>query len=154
MQQFETKYFGSIAYAPESVIDFPQGLPGFEAERRFVIIEQAINKPVVFLQSLGMPELCFITLPVGGILPAYKGYLSAEELRSLGLRDDVQPEPNGETLWLGIVALSEDGSATINLLSPIVIHWAARRAVQAVQADLDYSHRHPLFAVSPEVPCS
>jgi flagellar assembly factor FliW len=154
MQQFETKYFGNIAYAPESVIDFPQGLPGFEAERRFVVIEQAINKPIVFLQSLCRPELCFIALPVGSILPDYQGCLSAEELRSLGLRDDVQPTPNGETLWLGIVALSEEGPATINLLSPIVIHWTARLAVQAIQADLDYSHRHPLFAASPEVPCS
>jgi flagellar assembly factor FliW len=154
MQQFETKYFGSIAYEPESVIDFPQGLPGFEEERRFVVIEQAINKPIVFLQSLGRPELCFITLPVGGILPDYQGRLSAEEMRSLGLRDDVQPAPNAETLWLGIVALAEEGQATINLLSPIVINWTARLAVQAIQADLDYSHRHPLFAVSPEAPCS
>jgi flagellar assembly factor FliW len=154
MQRFETKYFGSIAYASESVIDFPLGLPGFEQERRFVVIEQAINKPIVFLQSLSRPELCFITLPVGRILPDYQGYLSAEELRSLGLQDDVQPAPNGKTLWLGIVALSEEGPATINLLSPIVIHWTARLAVQAIQADLDYSHRHPLFAASPEAPCS
>jgi flagellar assembly factor FliW len=154
MQQFVTKYFGSVAYAPESVIDFPQGLPGFEEERRFLVVEQALNKPIVFLQSLGRPELCFVTLPVGSVLPDYQGCLSAEEKRTLELRDDMQTAPNAETLWLGIVALAEEGRPTINLLSPIVINWSTRRAVQAVQADVDYSHRHPLFAASPETLCS
>ena len=87
-------------------------------------------------------------------MPDYQGCLSPEELKTLGLRDDVQPAASGEMLWLGIVALAEEGQATINLLSPIVINWTTRRAVQAVQADLDYSHRHPLFAKSPETPCS
>ena len=38
MQQLDTKYFGRIEYAEEDVLEFPNGLFGFEAEKRFLLL--------------------------------------------------------------------------------------------------------------------
>ena len=151
MYEFETKCFGKLRYRADAVIDFPAGLPGFEQERRFLLIQQPINGPIVFLQSLSRPELCFITLPVSNILPGYQLRLCTEELRTLGLPEDAPA--GGDALCLGIVALCQQGPATINLQSPIVVNWAARRAVQALETDSENSYRHPLFAGTPEAEC-
>jgi flagellar assembly factor FliW len=154
MPEFRTRYFGEITYLPESVIEFPLGLPGFENQRRFLLVEQELNKPVVFLQSLSRPELCFITVPVQGILPGYELTLTAEELNTLDLTEDRQPVAGEDAIYLAVVSLAEDRPPTANLLAPIIINWRKRLAVQSVQADSAYSHQHPLLARDLEPQCS
>jgi flagellar assembly factor FliW len=154
MPAFTTTYFGNLVSQPESVIEFPLGLPGFENEHRFVLVEQAINRPIVFLQSLSRPDLCFITLPVSLICSTYELCLGSEELGTLGLASP-PPSPAGpDVLCLAVVTFSETGPPTANLLSPIVINWRTRVAVQSIPADSPYSHQHPLFASGQEAPCS
>ena len=154
MPEFRTRYFGEITYLPESVIEFPLGLPGFENQRRFLLVEQELNKPVVFLQSLSRPELCFITVPVQGILPGYELTLTADELHTLDLAEDRQPVVGEDVLHLAVVSLAEERPPTANLLAPVIINWRKRLAIQSVQADSCYSHQHPLFALSLEPQCS
>lgn len=148
--RFETRHFGAIEYQPDAVCEFPAGLPGFEDEREFLPLELPRTRPIVFLQSLRRPELCFITLPVQTIEPAYRLLMSAEDLRLLGLPEDRQPELGREVLCLAIVAVAEGQAPTANLLAPVVINLANRRAVQAIQSDSGYSHRHPLPVPSGE----
>ena len=64
-----TKYFGPVAYEESNVLRFPAGLPGFEEERRFLSLEQPAHAPLVFLQSLTTPDLCFVALPASSIEP-------------------------------------------------------------------------------------
>ena len=154
MPEFQTRYFEQITYLPESVIEFPLGLPGFENELRFLLIEQELNKPIVFLQSLSRPDLCFITVPVQGILPGYELTLTVEELHTLELAEDRQPVVGGDVIHLAVVSLAEDRPPTANLLAPIVISWRKRLAVQSVQTDSSYSHQHPLLARDLEPQCS
>ncbi len=154
MPQLATKHFGLIEYSDEAVLEFPAGLPGFEREDRFLALEQPGIKPVVFLQSLKRPELCFITLPAQVVDPDYVLSVAPEDLRVLALADDRQPEIGREVLCLTIVSVAEDQQTTVNLLAPIVINLKTRCAVQAIEADSDYSHQHPLFPAGREGPCS
>ena len=57
-----TKYFGELPLEENTRIEFPWGLPGFEQRRWFVAIRVPRTDPLVFLQSLEDPELCFVTL--------------------------------------------------------------------------------------------
>jgi flagellar assembly factor FliW len=147
-----TKYFGTVDYRDESVICFPHGLPGFAEETQFLLIDQPVNEPLVFLQSLSRPDLCFLALPVLAVYPGYQLSTPAEDLATLGLPEDRQPEIGAELSCLAIVSLAEDRPPTANLLAPVVIHWNNRKAVQAIQAESGYSHEHPLFAEAE--PCS
>jgi len=144
MATTETTQFGVLEYAPEDIIRFPQGLPAFEDQTEFLLVEQAATLPVVFLQSLRDPGLSFITLPTLAIDPSYRLALGAEDLAALRLDPGRQPEEGREVVSLAIVTVKEGEGATANLMAPVVIHRAARQGVQALQPWTGYSHQHPL----------
>jgi flagellar assembly factor FliW len=134
--QMVTRQFGTIQFEEDSVLHFPSGLPGFESRTRFVLVERPALKPLLVLQSLDSPDLCFFAAPLDAIDPHYQLRMTFDDERTLAL--------TAEPLSLAILSASESGRWTANLLAPIVINKEARRAVQAVRADSLYSHRHPL----------
>lgn len=152
--QFETQHFGTIEYTSESVFDFPAGLPGFEQEHRFVAIEQPSTKPILFLQSLTRPDLCFITLPVLVVDPGYRLAIAPDDLRALGLAEHRQPSIGTEVLCLAIISVSEGSPPTANLLAPLVVNLKTRCAAQVIQSESGYPHRHALLAPGKEETCS
>lgn len=151
MPEAETKYFGRITYAEDSVIEFPAGLPGFEEERRFLAVEQAAARPLVFLQSLGCRDLCFLTVPVQAVDPRYELSITPEDLGILEWSGEGQPQIGADLLCLAMLSLSEGRSPTANLLAPVIVRMPSRRAVQAIRCDGAYSHQH---ALEDPAPCS
>jgi flagellar assembly factor FliW len=147
--QTKTKYFGTLNYDEGRVVEFPAGLPGFEAERRFLLLEDAARKAVIFLQSLRDPQLCFLTLPALAVDPGYRLRIPADDLRLLDFAPGCQPAIGNEVDCLVILSAIADGSLTANLLAPLVIRAANGRAVQAVRDDFAYGCRHPLGRPSP-----
>jgi flagellar assembly factor FliW len=154
MPQLETHHFGLVEYAEDATFDFPAGVPGFEAERRFLFVEQPQSRPLVFMQSISTAGLCFITVPVQVVMPEYQLDLSPEDTRVLQLPDGCRLRLGSELLCLAIVSVEENQSPTANLLSPVVVSLQSRRGLQAIQADSAYSHRHPFPAHQGDQPCS
>jgi flagellar assembly factor FliW len=146
MPQCETKYFGELGYYSQSIIEFPEGLPGFEGERTFILIDRPDLKPLVFVQSLVTPGLCFLTLPVLVAARDYRLEMTEANRRSLGLPD--KPAIGRDVACFAIVNLRETGTF-VNLLAPLVIELKTRRALQAI-VESGYSHEHPLGASLPE----
>ena len=140
----ETKNFGRISFEPDSELEFPSGLPGFESRRRFVAITFVESDPLVYLQNLEDPDLCFITLPILAADPNYKLKVNGEDLEQLGLSTSRQPRIGEDVLCLTVVSVRETGP-TANLLAPIVVNLNNRKAVQTVAAESDYSHQHALM---------
>ncbi len=154
MREFLTAHFGTIEFQDEVVLEFPAGLPGFDEETRFVALEQPGTKPIVFLQSLSRPDLCFITLPVQVVARDYRLAVSLEDLRFLELPEDRQPQIGTEVLCLTIISVAEDRQPTANLLAPLLVNLRTRRAVQAIAPQSGYSHQHPLLGAAQEETCS
>jgi flagellar assembly factor FliW len=98
MLSAETRYFGILPYENDSIIEFPEGLPGFENERRFLPLELAAHRPLVFLQSLATPGLCFPALPVAAIDEHYRLRLEAADLAALGLPAGARPAMGRDVL--------------------------------------------------------
>ncbi len=138
MAQILTRQFGLFDYDPAAILEFPAGLHGFEAQRRFVLIERPNIAPILFLQSLDSPDLCFAAAPISAIDPQYELAMTPEDSHLL---DSDQPEA---IVCLAILTAAPDGPLTANLLAPVVIDPKSRRAVQAVRMDTRYSHRHPI----------
>ncbi len=141
MKQIHTHSFGTLEYHDEEVIRFPAGLPGFGTEKQFLAIERIHDKPVIFLQSLGRPDLFFITLPIEIIDPEYELQLSDEDLEMLG---EKEPEP-ADLICLALICLPEQGDCTANLLGPIVISRQRQVGLQAIRNDSRYSVTYPLI---------
>lgn len=146
MPAVETKYFGTLSYAEESVFDFPQGLPAFEDEKGFVLIEARESAPLVFLQSLTLPSLCFLAFPIPVVDRNYQPKIAPEDLEALGLDARRQPTLGSEVLVLTLVSLHDGFLATANLMAPIVLNVKTRRGLQAIRRDSLYSHEHAITA--------
>lgn len=142
MPQIHTTYFGELDYTDGTVFHFPYGLPGFEHEHAFLFLKQPHTEPLLFLQSLGNPQLCFILLPILVIEENYKVNLDAEDLAALHFPPGRQPRIGEEILCAAIVSTGEEPTA--NLMAPVVVNLKEQIGLQAIQADSPYSHRHPL----------
>ncbi|HEY6392719.1 MAG TPA: flagellar assembly protein FliW [Bryobacteraceae bacterium] len=153
MPLLQTKYFGPLPYRAESVFNFPAGLPSFDEERSFVPIELPESSPLIFLQSLARPSLCFLTLPILVVDRGYRLAVSSEDLAELDLDPDHQPELARDVLVLALVSLHDGFSATANLMAPIVVNLNTRRALQAIRRDSAYSHQQAISLPAQETAC-
>src|SRR5581483_1233502 len=143
MPSVETKYFRRISYETEALVEFPKGLPGFEQRRRFLALQFEDSHPLVFLQSVEDPGLCFITLPILAIDPQYQLQIDNEDRDLVGLPLGRPLRIGDDVLCLAVVSIRESGP-TANLLGPLVVNLRNRKAVQAVDAESGYSHQHAL----------
>jgi flagellar assembly factor FliW len=142
MPQVFSRNFGTIDYVAGEPFDFPNGLPGFPAEEAFLPVEVPGQLPLLYLQSLRTPDLCFIALPVKCIVAEYELVPNAEDLALIGLRTDAKPGP--EMLCLALVCFGEDGTAAANLRAPIIVNVKKRVGVQVIQSEDRYPFRYPL----------
>ena len=152
MPSLDTRYFGKISYNLDDTLEFPDGLPGFEQCRGFLALRFEDSQPLVFLQSLADPGLCFITLPVLAVDPQYQLRVGNEDRERVALPPGRPLRIGQDVLCLAVLSIRENGP-TANLLAPLVVNLRNRQAIQAVAADSGYSHQHVL--VSQEAPvCS
>lgn len=145
MGRCETTQFGTIEYEDAAVVTFPAGLPAFENETRFLLIEDTGSAPVVFLQSLATPRLLFVALPARFVDASFQLELVAEEREALGIEPDRAPLVEGvDFISLAILTVRDGAAVTANLLAPVVIASQSRRALQIIQSGSGYSVNHPL----------
>jgi len=139
MPTAETAHFGPVEYAEDTVLEFPNGLPAFEQERKFIALRGDRYEPLLFLQSVATASLAFLAISVQSVVLDYQLELSDEDLSLLG--GEASP---AETEALALVTVSPEGEVTANLQSPVVIHHRTRRGVQVIQMNSSHSVRHPL----------
>jgi len=113
-------------------LQFPHGIPAFETETRFRLIDR---QPLLSLESESNPGLSFLLLPVALIEPDYRLAISAEDRETIGASDE------SPLMCLAVITAAEDLPPTANLLAPVVINLDNQRAVQAVRSDSVYSHK-------------
>jgi flagellar assembly factor FliW len=113
-------------------LEFPNGIPAFETERRFRLTDR---EPLLFLESEANPQLSFLLLPVALIDPQYKLAISPEDQEAIGAVE------GSSLLCLAVITTAENSPPTANLLAPVVVNRESGRAVQAVRSDSVYSHK-------------
>lgn len=154
MSKFLTKYHGEVEYSEDAVVHFGCGPFGFESNSRFLLIVSPAMKPLVFLQSLSSPGLCFLTLPILVVDRNYRLTLLPEDRKNAGLPAERQPIIGEDVLCLAILTLQNGLAASANLMAPVVVNLASRQAVQAISAEGKYSHRHAFIEAAAKSVCS
>jgi flagellar assembly factor FliW len=144
MPAVQTKYFGNLPYLEASVFNFPHGLPAFEEEKAFVLIEAPDTAPLVFLQSMARSNLCFLAFPVLVVEREYQLAIAPEDLEELGLDLRYQPALGTDVMVLALVSMQNGLLATANLMAPVVLNVRTRRGLQAIRRDARYSHAQTL----------
>jgi flagellar assembly factor FliW len=154
MPTLTTRYFNQLEYSDDAPFRFAAGIPGFEEHTAFLLIQQPQTKPLVFMQSLRDPSVCFVQLPAIVVDPDYRLELSTEEALALGLPEAEAPQNRPELLSLVLLTFVENADPVVNLMSPIVLNLSTRRGIQAIQLGSNYSLRYPLALESQAAACS
>ncbi|OGG96234.1 MAG: hypothetical protein A2508_03915 [Candidatus Lambdaproteobacteria bacterium RIFOXYD12_FULL_49_8] len=138
--QVSTTRFGLIEVADEEVILFPEGLYGFEKQKRYVVIDQEEAGPFRMLQSLDEPALTFVVVDPVAIYADFKIEPSTEDLAL------IDATKGADLAQMAIVTLGRRlEEATLNLGAPLIVNRISHKGVQAVLNDTDYTTKEPLI---------
>ncbi len=138
-----TTRFGPLEVAPEDIIRFPEGLPGLEQRREWVLVAEAQNDAACWLQSADRADVALAVVSPRRFVPGFQLRVARHELEPLEL-DDVR------AAQVLLVVGYTDGSLTLNLKAPIVINLRRRLARQVI-ANGNLPVRHHLDAAPPAV---
>ncbi len=148
-KQFISHKGSRVDYIVEDVVYFPSGLPGFRELRNFVIYCPNGIEPLAYLQSVVEPYTRFLILPAKVIDADYRPSIEAVDreilfAQSEGLDLD-------ELSIYFVLSIDKRGTATVNMLAPVLIRPSTGRGVQAVRSDSVYSHARALVLEKVEV---
>ena len=138
--QIQTSRFGSVTVKDEDVLNFPEGLLGFNELRRFVLLDDPTDEIFAWLQSCEEPGVAFPLLEPELFSPNYVVHLTKHDLEALSIQGI------REIRSFAIITIPNDPTQmTANLKAPIVINVAKRIARQCVLQDNSLAIREPIF---------
>ncbi len=130
--------FGSFDLDPSDIVQFPDGLPGFEECREFVLVASPVLSPLQCLHSVGTPSVSFLVANPALVAPGYQRELSEVERHRVGA---VEGTP---LLWLSILTVDAEGGTSANLRAPIVINATRMVGSQIIPQQSAYALRSVL----------
>ncbi|MEA3466140.1 MAG: flagellar assembly protein FliW [Thermodesulfobacteriota bacterium] len=134
--------FGEIEYEPASVLNFPEGLIGFEELRDFVVMPNEKEGPLFWIQSIEDPQVALVLTDPTNFFPTYK--VVPEELE----REKIELDENGQYFSLVVVTVHQDRNITLNMAAPILFAPESNKAVQVILDDSSYDIQTPLPVVN------
>lgn len=139
--KLDTVRFGQIEIHDDKIIAFPEGIPGFESIRQFIVIETLNTRPIYWLQSIDEPSVALSIINPYEVLKEYSPAILEQDMKELAL---ASPE---SMLVFTVVVLPEDiTTMTANLAAPILINVDKSLGRQILVDAKEYSVRHPIFA--------
>jgi flagellar assembly factor FliW len=135
-----TSRFGVISITADDIINFPEGLLGFNELHRFVLLDDPADEIFAWLQSCEEPGIAFPLLEPELFAGQYKVQLTKHDMEILGLKS------NEGIRTFAIITIPNDPTMmTANLKAPVVINVASRVARQCVLQDNSLNIREAIF---------
>jgi len=135
--KLNTPYLGEIEYEQDEVIEFEQGLYGFEEKQSFILVNLDDPEfPFNWLQSIEDEELSFVLTSPFLFVENYEFELPDQVAEALEIK---KPE---DALILSTVVLNEEmHKSTMNLQAPIIINRSSNKGRQIILEE-DYELKH------------
>jgi flagellar assembly factor FliW len=138
----DTARLGTIEYEESGVITFAQGIPGFKAYKKYIIIEIE-ESPFMYMQSVEAGDVSFVVASPFDFYQQYEFEVPPLVKKELQLHDE------NAVKVVNIVSIrGELSTATINLVAPIIINSDNNTGVQHILSDGQYLIRQPLFSTT------
>jgi flagellar assembly factor FliW len=126
--KIHTTRFGSIEIEPDDILFFRNGLLGFEDCRHWVLLADADNSAVAWLQSMQHADVAMPVVSPRRFVADYQVRLEPNDV------DVLQLSSVEQAYVLGVVSRDDD-VLTLNLRAPLVINLDRRIGCQVVTAD-------------------
>jgi flagellar assembly factor FliW len=134
----QTKFEETVEIKVSDILNFEQGLPGFEEEKQFVLIPME-GTPFSILQSLETTDLAFVTADPFVFFKEYDFKLLDS------VQEQLHIDKSSDVFVQVIVTVSEPfDKSTVNLQAPIIINQKNNAGKQVVLTDGKYQTRHLL----------
>jgi flagellar assembly factor FliW len=117
--------FGCIEIEPDDLLHFPSGLLGLEECRHWILLADAENDALGWLQNSSHPDMALAVVCPRRFVPDYQVRISRGELAPLDMTDVRQAQV------LAIIGKNEHG-ITLNLKAPLVINLQSRLGRQVI----------------------
>ena len=133
--------FGEIEIDEENVLTFPEGIPGFEQYKKFVVINNPDEEnPFDWLQSVENEDLAFVIINPFFVFPDYDITIPESAIEKLKIKDET------DVFVYTIVVVPENlEDMTTNLSGPIIINGKEKLGKQVILEDNRYTTKHHIF---------
>lgn len=132
----KTKFFGDIEIDSNLIINFENGIPGFDDLKEYTIIDIE-DRNYKCIQNIEKQEICLLVISPWDYFEKYEINLLDEDVKDLDIKDQ------SEALVFSILTARE-GKITTNLIAPIVINIRTRKAKQIILTNSKYSIREEI----------
>jgi flagellar assembly factor FliW len=126
--QIETCHFGPVELAIEDILCFPHGVIAFDDCKHWVLLADAENPALAWLQSVTQPDVALPVVSPRRFEPEYQVHVTRGQLLPLEIAHFDQ------TYVLTIVSRS-DGDLTLNLKAPVIVNLDRRIGRQVITTD-------------------
>jgi len=126
--QIETKHFGPVGIEVDDILLFPHGLIALEDCLHWVLLADAENAALAWLQCVTLPEMALPVVSPRQFVPGYQVRVTRGQLLSLELSHFDQ------TYVLAVVSRSDD-ELTLNLKAPLIVNLGRRIGRQVITTD-------------------
>ncbi len=136
-----TTRFGNVPIEEGDILSFGQGLIGMETCRKWVLLADAGNRALAWLQSLDRPEVALAVVSPRRFLADYQVRVSSRDLAPLG-------DGSSKSFQVLVILNRHEDTLTLNLKAPIVVNLDTQRGRQVV-AKNDHEVQFVLGATIP-----
>jgi flagellar assembly factor FliW len=127
MQLF-TSRFGTVDVETDDILLFPLGIAGFEHVQHWVLLADADNDAVAWLQSVQDPATALAVVSPRRFVPDYQVRVGRNQLSGLEM---TSPD---DACVLAVLARNE-GRLTLNLKAPLLLNLEGRLGRQVISND-------------------
>jgi flagellar assembly factor FliW len=138
--QINTTRFGNVDIEADDILLFSAGIFGFEDCRHWVLLADAENDAVAWLQSIPRADVAVPVISPRRFLPDYQVRVGRGQLAALELSAP-------DLAYVLVLVARDDDRLTANLKAPLIINLDRRLGRQIVTSD-DQPLAHQLGTIS------
>lgn len=135
-----TTRFGELKVNQEDIIDFPEGLLGFENLNKFFVVDPGDSTLILWLQSVDDAKIAFPIIEPKIFKPDYVAKLLPADMNSVKL-DSI----SDARIYSILTIPSDITTMSANLKAPIVINNEKKIARQIVLQDNKLSVKYEMY---------
>ncbi len=132
----ETKFFGTIDIEDDKIINFPNGIIGFENLKNFALIydsEREERSKISWLQSMDEPLMVLPVINPIDLMESYTPTIEDELMKTIG-----DPADADLLIFVSLSIPSDVTQMTANLKGPFIINTVERKAMQVIVENQEY----------------
>ena len=135
-----TGFHGTFNYDEKDIINFPNGIMGFEDLKKFIIVESKENEAFSIFQSIENTNMGLVVVSPFDVKKDYEIELNEDVINSLNIEN-----PEEVVLYNTVTLNSDVYKITVNLKAPIIININKKVGKQVIIDKEEYKIKHPLI---------